>query len=51
MGALITKIRVWDSGKLGIIAGSGTDFLYDLGLTIRYCWPQVIYLYNGDMVT
>lgn len=34
---------------MDLIAGSDTDFLYDLGLLTRYCQPQVIQLYNEDM--
>jgi len=44
MGALMTKIRVSDSGKLDTTAGSDTDFISDLGLPTRYCWLQ-----SGDM--
>lgn len=51
IGSLVTKIRAQDSGKLDIIAGSDTDFLYGLGLPSRYCWPQVIWIHNGDMAT
>lgn len=42
MSAVMTKVRVSDSGELDTTAGSDTDFLSDLGLPTRYYWLQVI---------